>query len=221
VLGGGVLVPSVHPEWPLRGAYASAILFAALFALMIQFIIHENIARARALRLARTAHVRWCKGRGASSEAWATFKPRIDWWRARFAESQPFGANDGAVLVGSYVLYAFTVLVLVVVIPGRWAPGWPMLFLFLLCMLAPSLAVSQRAKRRGRRTLNEGDCPECGYNLVGSIPAFADQTSIGPERCPECGYDWPFVPPPIPREFACASAPDHRGGSRSMSSNAS
>lgn len=57
-----------------------------------------------------------------------------------------------------------------------------------------------RIRRRLRGALDQVNCPDCGYDLRGSVAAIParplDRLTIGPERCPECGSLWPLLPPP-------------------------
>lgn len=57
-------------------------------------------------------------------------------------------------------------------------------------------------QRRLHRTLTSGACPDCAYDLTGSLPAiepsiFGGQ-SVGPRTCPECGVPWPLLPAAMP-----------------------
>lgn len=189
--------PGGNPLFPPEAS--SVLRFGhVLFFLALAFDARDR--RVRAIWTDRAKEVALAKMTGDGSTAWSAFKPRIDWWRQRSAAPPRWSGASPFVVMLSFTLGLATISTLFAVWP--WALIRSIGWVFVLVMWLGSLGLMIRsAKRRALATLNEGHCPHCRYDLVGSEPAFADQTSIGPERCPECGYDWPFVPPPIPREF--------------------
>jgi rRNA maturation protein Nop10 len=49
--------------------------------------------------------------------------------------------------------------------------------------------------------LRHATCPDCGYRLAETQPAFPPAECLGvwfgPRACPECGSAWPMIPPPV------------------------
>jgi hypothetical protein len=107
---------------------------------------------------------------------------------------------------GAYALLFLAMLVL-------RASGYTLLVIVSasIGVLVADLSAIKRLVRRARRALENGDCPDCGYELSGArgfvLPDAEGDLNLGPPRCPECGAPWPLLPPPVwrpPGVAACA-----------------
>ena len=97
-----------------------------------------------------------------------------------------FGQHDGLLGFAGYTGAARHYLLLPpTVLWGMTMPHW---FAFLATAIPPALWLTRRRAIVERRRMNQGCCPDCGYNLKGNTSG----------TCPECGA-------PVPRSANSSS----------------
>jgi rRNA maturation protein Nop10 len=82
---------------------------------------------------------------------------------------------------------------------GRW--GGPFMGVLSLGTLGAVVCFRPRRGVLAGIILRHATCPDCGYRLAETQPAFPPAECLGvwfgPRACPECGSAWPMIPPPV------------------------
>ncbi len=129
---------------------------------------------------------------------------RWSYWRPRL-HGTPNAMRVAQVIVAFTVLAAWPAGCTLQVAAGMPRPVSVGLILGIGLTAAAIFGMSAQSMHRRlirlRRDLEDGLCPDCGYDLSSVRPGIElgpeKNLRTGPARCPECGSPWPMLPPPV------------------------